>query len=448
MSELKSVSFYLTRSHPDFHLAYKQLTLAKELRNAVLYVTRQAYFLQKCTRNDAAKVEETYGIGKESLSVLKLSDKFLLGKLARLIVEQLGMDRIPLAVAEQIGHSVAKNWKSYYGLMKAYKEKQVPVLPSIPGYSKRYAVMPIHRNSLNQKKLDFLSEVGMSSWSTRFDLPEQYGFVQAARLEAVNSSRIKFTVMYRPQTTKSTYEGEYVAGLDFGLENLFTVVLTDGTPCFTVSGRPLKSINHRYNNLVASLKSKYSAEIEGVKKKGGEIPRFVDTNRMRSLSDKRRRRLEAYYHSATNEVVRELQRAKVGTLVIGYNTGMKTSSRMSKNSNHKFIPIPHKRILDELSVKCEENNIKVLWTEESYTSKSSFVDNDPLPTYGNKSDDVVFSGVRVSRSMYRTADGRYIPADVNAAFNIIKKIAPASSFEDVGDGVGIPQVRRLRVASK
>jgi putative transposase len=76
-----------------------------------------------------------------------------------------------------------------------------------------------------------------------------------------------------------------------------------------------------------------------------------------------------------------------------------------------------------LTYKAALVGIQVHITEESYTSKASFLDADPLPVYG---DAVIpaFSGRRVKRGLYRAADGRHINADVNGAYNIIRKVAP------------------------
>lgn len=64
-------------------------------------------------------------------------------------------------------------------------------------------------------------------------------------------------------------------------------------------------------------------------------------------------------------------------------------------------------------------------TEESYTSKVSFLDLDDLPVY--KPDDEeehVFSGKRVKRGLYRAKDGTAINTDVQGAYNIIRKRRP------------------------
>ena len=42
-------------------------------------------------------------------------------------------------------------------------------------------------------------------------------------------------------------------------------------------------------------------------------------------------------------------------------------------------------------------------TEESYTSKASFLDGDPLPVYGAYEHAPTFSGKRVKRGLYQAA---------------------------------------------
>lgn len=65
--------------------------------------------------------------------------------------------------------------------------------------------------------------------------------------------------------------------------------------------------------------------------------------------------------------------------------------------------------------------IRFTETEESYTSKSSFLDNDLLPKYGEKPREYKFSGKRINRGLYKTAKSYLINADCNGAINILKK---------------------------
>lgn len=58
----------------------------------------------------------------------------------------------------------------------------------------------------------------------------------------------------------------------------------------------------------------------------------------------------------------------------------------------------------------------------SFTSKTSFWDQDEIPIYNaDNPQTYVFSGRRIRRGLYRTAAGYCFNADVNGALNIMKK---------------------------
>jgi putative transposase len=81
-------------------------------------------------------------------------------------------------------------------------------------------------------------------------------------------------------------------------------------------------------------------------------------------------------------------------------------------------------------------------TEESYTSKASFLDRDPLPVWSPKDGTkYTFSGRRVERGLYRASDQRDINVDLNGAYNIVRKVTPGAFVaEGVEDGKGNPLV--------
>ena len=91
----------------------------------------------------------------------------------------------------------------------------------------------------------------------------------------------------------------------------------------------------------------------------------------------------------------------------------------------------------------------VVWTEESYTSQASFIDNDPLPVYGYGSIKT-FNGYRKHRGLYVSRHGGVIHADVNGAYNIMRKIVPWFYSKEcrmmVRDTVVYP-ARRVRIIS-
>jgi putative transposase len=82
--------------------------------------------------------------------------------------------------------------------------------------------------------------------------------------------------------------------------------------------------------------------------------------------------------------------------------------------------------------KAELQSIQVIVTEESYTSKCSFLDRKPIGKHE------VYAGKRVKRGLFRASDGRTINADANGAYNIIRKVAPDAFARGVEDAVVHP----------
>ena len=85
-------------------------------------------------------------------------------------------------------------------------------------------------------------------------------------------------------------------------------------------------------------------------------------------------------------------------------------------------------LLEKIKYKAAAEGIDVVFTEESYTSKSSFFDRDPLPAYGDVEPE--FSGKRKYRGLY-VASGFAVNADVNGSLNIGRKVIP--EFLGIGD---------------
>jgi transposase len=88
-----------------------------------------------------------------------------------------------------------------------------------------------------------------------------------------------------------------------------------------------------------------------------------------------------------------------------------------------------------LRYKAEEAGIIFTVTEEAYTSKASFLDGDSLFKYGDKPVNYTFSGKRIHRGMYRASNGTLINADVNGAYNILRKVASNTSIVEGVEGV-------------
>lgn len=79
---------------------------------------------------------------------------------------------------------------------------------------------------------------------------------------------------------------------------------------------------------------------------------------------------------------------------------------------YKF-QINDQRYVFMFSNRYEGINVKIV--EESYTSKCSFLDNERICKHES------YKGRRTKRGLFKTSSGKTINADINGAFNIIRK---------------------------
>jgi IS605 OrfB family transposase len=86
-----------------------------------------------------------------------------------------------------------------------------------------------------------------------------------------------------------------------------------------------------------------------------------------------------------------------------------------KDNNQNFVNIPHAVFIEMVCYKCKLNGIEVVLREESYTSKCSFIDNEPIKKHDS------YAGRRVKRGLFRSENGTFINADLNGALNILRK---------------------------
>ncbi len=180
----------------------------------------------------------------------------------------------------------------------------------------------------------------------------------------------------------------------------------------------MKSINQFYNKRKAQLQSQVGTRA---------------TKRLVRLTNKRNCKVKHYLHVASRRVIDHLVAQGIGTLVIGYNQEWKQRVAIGRVNNQKFVAIPHAQLVAMLTYKAELAGIQVVKQEESYTSKCSFLDGE-FPQKRTH-----YAGRRLRRGLFRASDGRLINADVNGAYNIIKKAFP-NSFEGI-EGVVVHPVR-------
>ncbi|NEQ11428.1 MAG: IS200/IS605 family element transposase accessory protein TnpB [Moorea sp. SIO4E2] len=215
----------------------------------------------------------------------------------------------------------------------------------------------------------------------------------------------------KPVSVNSKLDYSQALGIDHGGDNWLTCVTTLGQS-FIIDGKKLKSMNQGHARLVA-------------KHKAGKSDFYWDSNLDR-IQLKRNNQMRDAINKAARFIVNRCLADGIGNIVFGWNEGQKQRSNMGRSGNQKNVIIPTKRLIERLRQLCSEYGIKLITTEESYTSKASFLDGDSLPKYGEKPAGWNPSGKRVRRGLYRTASGNLINADTNGAANILRKVTTQS----------------------
>jgi putative transposase len=180
-----------------------------------------------------------------------------------------------------------------------------------------------------------------------------------------------------------------------------------------VKGNVIKSINQYYN--------KKKAYLMGILRHGKETKEGPHTSkRLERLHEKRFLKIKDIFHKMSYHIIQLAIQHEISMIVIGKNASWKQSSDMGKQQNQSFCHVPHNQPIEMITYKAKRKGIAVQVVEESYTSKASFLDDDVIPTYGEK-DIPEFSGKRIKRGLYRTEENKLLNADVNGSYNILKK---------------------------
>ncbi|MDR7238538.1 RNA-guided endonuclease InsQ/TnpB family protein [Neobacillus drentensis] len=344
------------------------------------------------------------------------------------VMKQTDYISMPSQSNQQTMKKVYDDWKSFFEASKKYKTKPTSFSgkPKIPKYKPKNGRTTCYlTNQITKiKSGDMLSLPGTHLSLKLGKIAHIEGKLQQVRIvpaygryvmEVVfKSEQEKEIKQSEKQVNEWLFEPKRVMGIDLGVDNLATIIDNTGLKPLLIKGKWLKSINQYYNKLRAK---NMSILRNGIGPKEGKF----HTTRLISLDRKRNNRVMDFLHKASVKVVEIAQERTIDTIIIGKNEGWKMEVDMQRTNKQTFIQIPYATFISMIRYKAERHGIQVIVREESYTSKSSFLNHDPIPTYGEEHQ-TNFSGYRSSRSFYKIKGSKIlIHADVNGAFNIVRK---------------------------
>ncbi|NEP85653.1 MAG: IS200/IS605 family element transposase accessory protein TnpB [Okeania sp. SIO2C2] len=372
----------INRTHQYWRVCDELAFKSKHLYNLANYYCRQHFF--KCSKSlDLTKL---YHATKDSDAYRAL----------------------PTKVSKQIIKCLVATWRGYFQAIKEWSKHPQRFLgkPKIPKYkdkTKGRNVVIYSNESVYKRRLkEGICHLSMSD----IKIPVVVESVVEVRIVPATGCYV-IEVVYE-KTQQQHIESTYVAGIDLGIDRLVALATNKpGVKPLLVNGKPLKSVNQLYNK----RKAKYQSVIKGQKKTSRKIE---------ALTYHRNRFVENYLHNTSFLVVEYLTTNNIGTVVIGKNDHWKQGANIGKKNNQNFTQIPHYKLIQQITYKCQLAGVKVIETEESYTSKTSAIDLEEPICHEN------YLGKRVKRGLFRSATGKVINADINGSLQIIRKKFPGA----------------------
>ena len=388
----------IDRKDPRYAVIDAAAFKSKNLYNAALYEMRQAFIFQGkyITYNQLDKLMQTHEAYKA----------------------------LPAKVSQRILKVLVENWESFKESKHAYEEdpSKFTGRPSLPKYKHKQE----GRNILIYTLQALSGGRGRGAIQQGIIKPSMLAITVETKQHPERIDEVRIVprngyyvveVVYSKDCIQAQVDPSFCVGIDLGVTNLAAIASNrEGFLPRLVNGRPLKTWNQWYNKRMKELKKKLPKQ-----------DRERVTRQMERITAKRNRQIHHYLHTASKRIIDFLVTEGVGTVIIGKNPLWKQEVKQGRHNNQNFVGIPHARFIEMLTYKASLVGIQVEVTEESYTSQASFVDLDPIPDYKpNDKEEHVFSGKRIGRRkrLYRTKDGRTICADVNGAYNILRKRKP------------------------
>jgi putative transposase len=399
----------IKRDDPRYQRIDAAAFASKTLWNAANYLVRQSFIFQGVYLNNTA--------------------------VFHLIKEHEAYQALPRKVSNQVLIQLHKAWVGFFEAMYEWLEhpERFTGRPKLPGYkhkSEGRNLLVYEKGAIWKRELD-QGVIAVSELGALVQTAQSRETVSEVRIVPKGDHYV-IEVVYQEEAKQARVDADLFVAVDLGVSVL--AALTSNKPGFIprlVNGGPVKSLNQFYNKQRARHQSRLA-----------KANRFT-SRQLERIRTKRNCRILHYLHTASRRIIELLVAEGIGTLIIGKNPLWKQEVEMGKRNNQNFVQVPHARFVEMLTYKAEMVGIAVILTEESYTSRASFLDRDEIPVYDPaRCDELHFSGRRDGRWYYASGK-RILHSDVNGSYNTGRKVVP-TAFD--GPGIAAPAVRPRQLA--
>ena len=387
---------------------------SNNLYNSALYQIRQTHF-ESCPTYSFFDENDCYRVTYKNRLV-----KASYAQLCKDFKENKHYQALGGQQAQQCLKSVVEAISSYNKLIRCWWRGELNNKPRIPSYRTSGGMYQVAFTAQNSSYDDVAGSCRLSiSRENKNELllkeiiipsGSQFKSKQLSEVRIVpRNGHLWVEYVYQVQPQKAIgLDYSHAISIDPGVTNWLSVLSTKGKS-FIVCGRKIKSINQRYNKAVALHKK-------------GKSQKYWD-DYLAQITHKRNCQMRDAVNKAARFVINYCLKNGIGNIVFGWGQGIKNEINLGKKNNQNFVQIPTSRLKNRIKELAESVGIIFTETEEAYSSKSSFLDDDLVPKYGEKPKGYRFSGRRVNRGLYRSAKGILVNADINGAGSILKKVA-------------------------
>ena len=313
--------------------------------------------------------------------------------------------------AQQVLRLFQQNLRSYFAAIKDYKKHPTKYTdkPRFPKFRKSGERFQVIFTSQSTRLINNVITIAPKTFENKLSIRLRTNSTKkiCQVVFAPRNDYFLVYVIYEVDDPTISQHSNKVAAIDIGLSNLATVTFSEeNEPILYRSD--LTKITHDFNRIT----SKYVSILKKTQNK--------DTSKRRKrFSEKYSGLIEDRLHKISRAIINDLSHRGVSTLIVGKNTGQKIRNKL-KN----FVQVPLFRLIEMIKYKAESAGITFMQVNESYTSGTSFLDNElPIKECYDKSR-------RKFRGLFLSNDSKRINADVNASFQIMKKVNEKFAYKD------------------
>jgi putative transposase len=407
---LRTLSMWCKSFSPEEKELVQILSVhASQMYNVCLYSLRQAFFNKEKIPSDTELYHSTKH--NENFSLL-LND-----------------------CSQQIRRVAYSDMKAFFGSLKAKQKANATNSINLPRYKKnRKKNKPTYSNIVVQGRSvrfiknnivlekDTVNRVSINCSKNfkkaypnllnklEFSIPKHIKKINEVRiLPKSNGEEFKIEVVYEVEEDKAMEDNGRYLSIDLGLNNLAACLNSTNGSSILIDGRYLKSLNQWYNKKAAKLSSK----IDLGRNNNQDVSAIV--RKKNKLSRNRTNKINDYYHRAANYIVEYCLKNNINTIVVGENKEQKQSINIGSVNNQSFVSVPFFKFKNMLEYKAKSKGLILVRHEESYTSKTSFLDLEEVKKHKS------YLGTRTKRGLFKSSLGLLLNADVNGAGNILRK---------------------------